>query len=124
MKTKVLVIDDEENIRESVKDYLELCDFDVKVAEDGEKGIQCALTWKPDLILSDLKMPLVGGDEVIKNLRNTEGFRETPIIIFSAITDERSQQELLVLGATRFVAKPFRLPELVDLIERLGSEVE
>ncbi|CAD5249126.1 MULTISPECIES: response regulator [unclassified Imperialibacter] len=117
MSKRVLVIDDEKNIRDSIKDYLEFYDYDVKLANNGKAGVELALEWIPDIVISDLKMPELTGFGVLEKLRATDRFRLTPIFILSAMTDTDTQNQLRNLGATQFVPKPFRLPELVQLIE-------
>jgi CheY-like chemotaxis protein len=121
MKRKVLIVDDEKNIRESVRDYLELCDYEVKLAANGIEGIEYAIEWQPHVVLSDLRMPVASGYDVVKTLRGIVGFEHIPIIIFSAIAEKQDQEALKEIGATSFVAKPFRLPELVNHINLVAQ---
>ena len=81
MSKKILIIEDEESIADLEKDYLELSDFDVSVANDGELGLKRALEEEADLIILDLMLPGVDGFEICRQVR---GQKNTPIIMVSA----------------------------------------
>jgi CheY-like chemotaxis protein len=93
----------------------------VRLAANGAEGIEYAIEWQPHVVLSDLKMPVATGYDVVKTLRGTIGFENIPIIIFSAMSDKKDQEELKGIGATSFVPKPFRLPELVNHINLVAQ---
>ena len=78
---KILTIDDEPGIRDSFRLFLEDCDYDVLDAEDGKIGLEIFQREKPDLILVDLRMPVVDGLKVLESVRKTS--EETPVIVLS-----------------------------------------
>lgn len=110
----VLVIDDDENVRDTVAILLEKEGFQPVLAADGRSGLQQALTLKPVLILIDLRMPGISGVDVCKQLRSMG--MTTPLIVLSAIGDEIDKVLLLEIGADDYVVKPFGTRELLARI--------
>src|ERR1700733_5404618 len=101
----ILVIDDDENLRDTIGVLLEREGFRAILAPDGRIGMDQALLGKPDLILADLRLPDINGVEICKGIR-TSGIR-TPIIVLSAIGEEIDKALLLEIGADDYVVKPF-----------------
>ncbi len=114
MANKILIIEDETDISESVKKRLEYEGYQVVTAYDGLDGLDKAKKIKPDLVLLDLFMPVMDGYEVCKKLKEVDGLKDIPIIVFSAVHEYL--KEVKGAGAIDFVAKPFNLAELVDKI--------
>jgi two-component system alkaline phosphatase synthesis response regulator PhoP len=112
MKT-ILVADDKANIRNLVRDYLEVEDFRVVIAANGREALYAARQEKPDLILLDIMMPEMSGYDFIKAFRKES---ETPIILLTAKLDETDKVLGLELGADDYVTKPFGMNELVARI--------
>ncbi len=110
----ILVIDDDENLRDTIGLMLEKEDFRPILAADGKSGLQEAITMKPNLILVDLRMPGLSGVEVCKQIR-ASGLK-TPLIVLSAIGDEVDKVLLLEIGADDYVVKPFGTRELLARI--------
>jgi DNA-binding response OmpR family regulator len=110
----VLVIDDDENLRDTVALMLENEGFRVVVAAEGRSGFEQAFLLRPDLLLVDLRLPGMSGIEVCKQLR--AALVTTPIIILSAVDDEIDKVLLLEIGADDYVVKPFGTRELVARI--------
>ncbi|HSB17394.1 MAG TPA: response regulator transcription factor [Bryobacteraceae bacterium] len=110
----VLVIDDDENLRETIAVMLEQEGFRPVPAADGKDGFEKALTLKPDMILVDLRLPLMTGTEICKQLRAAK--IQTPIIVMSAVGDEIDKVLLLEIGADDYVVKPFGTRELLARI--------
>ena len=127
--SRILIIEDESAIAELEKDYLELSGFEVEVANDGEAGLNKALTEECDLIILDLMLPGVDGFEICRQVRAE---KNTPIIMVSAKKDDIDKIRGLGLGADDYMTKPFSPSELVARVkahmaryERLvGSAVE
>ncbi len=127
--SRILIIEDESAIAELEKDYLELSGFEVEVANDGEVGLNKALTEECDLIILDLMLPGVDGFEICRQVRAE---KNTPIIMVSAKKDDIDKIRGLGLGADDYMTKPFSPSELVARVkahmaryERLvGSAVE
>ncbi|HZT38099.1 MAG TPA: response regulator transcription factor [Bryobacteraceae bacterium] len=110
----ILVIDDDENIRDMIGLMLEKEGFRPILAADGKTGLQEAFASRPSLILVDLRMPGIGGVDVCKKVRASGS--QTPIIVLSAIGDEVDKVLLLEIGADDYVVKPFGARELLARI--------
>src|SRR5271165_1961779 len=113
----ILVIDDDENLRDTIGVLLEREGFRAILAADGKTGLDQAILGKPALILADLRLPDLSGMEVCKRLRKT-GI-QTPIIVLSAIGEEIDKVLLLEIGADDYVVKPFGTRELLARIRAL-----
>jgi len=111
---KILIIDDDEAIREIVSIVLEKENYLPIMARDAEIGYEMALAHRPELIILDLRMPGMSGLELCKKL-DTAGFRG-PIIVLSAIADEVDKVLLLEIGADDYMVKPFSTRELLARI--------
>jgi DNA-binding response OmpR family regulator len=110
----ILVIDDDEQLRDTIGLLLESEGFRPLLAADGKRGYEEALRFKPDLVLVDLRMPGMSGVEVCKQLR-AAGLK-TPMIVLSAVGDEIDKVLLLEMGADDYVVKPFGTRELMARI--------
>jgi DNA-binding response OmpR family regulator len=110
----ILVIDDDQSLRDTLGVMLEREGFQAVLAEDGRAGFECAITLKPRLILVDLSMPRLSGTEVCKQLR--ERGMKTPLIVLSAASAEIDKVQLLNIGADDYVVKPFGVRELLARI--------
>jgi len=116
MRTILLVEDRLEN-RDIVFQVLTPLGFEVLAAEDGCQGLELAQAEQPDLILSDLRMPVMDGFEMIRQLRNREQFRTLPIIALSASAYERDRAQSKDCGATDFLAKPLNMTQLMATLQ-------
>lgn len=114
---KILVIDDDESVRETIGVMLERENFSPILAADGTEGLKHALEQKPQLLLVDLRLPGLSGVDVCRRLR--EERINTPIIVLSAIGDEIDKVLLLEIGADDYVVKPFGTRELLARIRAL-----
>lgn len=110
MADKILVIEDEVGLQETLSYNLKKEGYEVKVAGDGGSGLDTARAWKPDLILLDIMLPVKDGLEVCKTLRNET---DIPIIFLSARADEIDRVVGLEIGADDYVIKPFSMRELL-----------
>ena len=120
-KTKILIVDDEEDFCFFVRENLiNTGEFDVVVATNGHRGIELAGTEHPDLILLDLMMPDMSGEEVAEVLHNAPGTDAIPIIFLTAlVTRDEAEDEgvLKKIGDAHFIAKPVRTWELIAAIK-------
>jgi two-component system OmpR family response regulator len=110
-EARLLVVDDEPNIRELLAASLRFAGFEVTVAGDGREALELAGTWRPDLLLLDIMMPGLDGFEVIRRMR-AEG-RQTPVLFLTAKDDTDDKIRGLTLGGDDYVTKPFSLEELI-----------
>lgn len=116
---KVLIVDDEEDIRELLSYNLKKEGYEVFAAENGEIGLQLMREHKPDLIILDVMMPGMDGIEVCEAIRNTLGFQQTLICFLTARNEDYSQIAGLDAGADDYVAKPVRPKVLISRINAL-----
>jgi two-component system KDP operon response regulator KdpE len=107
---RVLVIDDEPQIRRALQSALTAHGYDAAVAEDGSIGLETIATWAPDAVVLDLVMPGVDGFEV---LRETRTWSNVPIIVLSARGQEADKVAALDQGADDYLTKPFGMAELL-----------
>ena len=115
---KLLTIEDDVLLRETLTEILEVYGHTVVQAEDGEDGIDMFRESSPDLVLCDINMPKMDGFEVLKKLKVIVGEADMPPFIFlSAKTEKKNIQHALDLGAVDFVSKPYSAPELLKLID-------
>jgi DNA-binding response OmpR family regulator len=110
----ILVIDDDQSLRDTLAVMLEREGFGAVLASDGRSGFDQAITLNPSLILVDLHMPRLDGREVCKQLR-ARGMK-TPMIVLSAAAEEMDKVQLLEIGADDYMVKPFGVRELLARI--------
>ena len=115
----VLVIDDDEGLRDTIALMLETEGFRPALAEDGKIGLQQTMALRPDLVLVDLRMPGLSGIEVCKQIR-AAGMK-TPLIVLSAVGDEMDKVLLLEIGADDYVTKPFAPEEVLEVVAEVVS---
>ena len=108
----VLVVEDEPDIRELIEFNLMKYDYNVLLANNGEKGLKDASSYEPDLILLDLMLPGIQGIDVCRVIKSDENIKNTPIIILSALGQEEDIVSGLEAGADDYVSKPFSLDVL------------
>ena len=120
---KILTIEDDVLLRETLTEILEVYGYNVFQAENGEEGLEMFSKTKPDLVLCDINMPKMDGLEVLKKLKVSVGEADMPPFIFlSAKTEKKNIQQALDLGAVDFVSKPYSAPELLKLIDSRLNE--
>ncbi|MSV32625.1 MAG: response regulator transcription factor [Bryobacterales bacterium] len=110
----ILVIDDDDSLRDTIGLMLEQEGYRVHLAADGREGYERSLTLRRDLILVDLRLPGMSGVEICRQLRSDKV--QTPIIVLSAVGDEIDKVLLLEIGADDYVTKPFGRRELLARI--------
>ena len=107
---RILVVDDEPQITRVLRRSLTAHRYDVRVAAEGEAALELFGDWQPDLVVTDLSMPNMGGLELCRRLRARS---DVPIIVLSVKGDERVKVEALDAGADDYVTKPFGMDELL-----------
>ena len=116
MKTKILLVDDEKDIVEFVKYNLELENYEVIVAFDGEEALK-KMSEHPDLVILDIMMPKLSGYDVCKRIRADREFQSVPIIFLSAKSSEIDEILGLELGANDFIRKPISPQKLIARVK-------
>ncbi len=115
---KILVVDDEELTTELAKTFLEKHGFNVIIAFDGEEGLRKAQAEKPDLILLDVMLPTMDGFAVCKKLKESDDFKNTPILMFTAKGLSSDIEKGQAVGADEYIIKPFSGKALVATIRK------
>jgi len=115
--SKILVIEDNDDIRENICEILELDDYEVIQAENGRIGVNLALNEKPDLIICDIMMPELDGYGVLHVLSRKQSTTNIPFIFLTAKADKTDIRKGMTLGADDYITKPFDDTELLDVIE-------
>ena len=119
MAKKILVVDDDLNIVKVVESRLKANGYEVTHSGDGLDGIKKATSEKPDLILLDVNMPHMNGLEALKKLKNDEGTKPIPVIMFTARHELGEIKNMFASGAVDYISKPFDSSELLKKIERV-----
>jgi DNA-binding NtrC family response regulator len=112
----ILVVDDEQALREVMRDHLVLVGYDVTVAENGSIALMLLNTMTPDLVLLDVAMPGMDGGEVLK--RMTARLPQVPVVMVTGFSDNRTAARALEEAAADYVQKPFDLHHLDRLVAR------
>lgn len=115
--SKILILEDDENVRLPLIDLLEAENYTVLAASDGKQGVELARTEKPDLIVSDIMMPEMDGHAVFEALQKDPLTAVIPFIFLTARTDPADIREGLGLGADDYLTKPFEQEDLLDSIQ-------
>ena len=115
---KILVIEDNPEVRSNLQDILELSDFEVVTAENGLVGVAKAKTESPDLILCDVMMPELDGHGTLKILTQNSNTASIPFIFLTAKAEKEDFRKGMELGADDYIVKPFKSTELLEAINR------
>ncbi|MFW6279399.1 MAG: response regulator transcription factor [Bacillota bacterium] len=122
---KILVVDDDDNVREILEMYLKEENYQVLCAKNGEAALEIIADSRPDLIILDIMMPRMDGKEVLQKIREK---KEIPVIFLSAKGEELDRVLGLELGADDYVTKPFSPREVVarvkTILKRTGGQVD
>lgn len=121
---KILLIEDNQNIRENTAEILELANYKVYTAENGKVGVETALECKPDLIICDIMMPVLDGYGVLHLIHKNPGLQNTPFIFLTAKTERADIRRGMELGADDYLTKPFMETELLTAIESRLRKVD
>lgn len=116
---RILVDDDEPNILQSVKLVLEEEGFEVLTATDGKQTLNLALKEALDLIIPDIKMPKISGQEVYRRLKKSKKSQNIPVMILTAIGEEIPQREGWELNCVDYVTKPFSPYAIVQRVNKI-----
>jgi len=117
MSRKVLIIEDNTDIRENIVEILELEGYQIYAADNGKSGIEMALFHKPDIILCDIMMPETDGYKVLDSLRQFPETKAIPFIFLSAKAERGDFNKGMELGAADYLTKPFDDVALLAAIE-------
>lgn len=120
MKRTILVVDDEKNVRDITRAYLEKAGYDVLEAADGEAALEAFQNLKVDLMILDIMMPKLNGMEVLECIRRSS---DVPVIMLTAKVGESDLVEGIQTGADDYIKKPFSMRELMVRVEALMRRI-
>ena len=120
---KILVAEDDRDIRELIAFTLEFAGFEVVSASNGVETVELATREHPDLILMDVRMPLMTGYQACEALKQIPETQNTPVVFLSAKGQESEIQEGLGVGAVRYILKPLAPDDLVAQVEQVLEEL-
>ncbi len=121
MNEKILVVDDEPDLLELVRDTLEMAGYTVITASDGEEGLKSITEDSPDLVILDIKMPKIDGMQVLERVRKNPRLNELPIIMLTSLKGEGIIREAREVGANDYIVKPFNQIDLLNRVKRVIS---
>lgn len=121
---KILLIEDNDDIRENTAEILELANYEVVTAANGKEGVEKALEHRPDLIVCDIMMPLLDGYGVLHAVHKNESIKNTPFIFLTAKTERADQRKGMEMGADDYITKPFDGTELLNAVDGRLKKVE
>lgn len=122
--TRVLIIEDEKELRMDMTDVLSMENFEVITAPDGAHGIAAALSKEPDVILCDIMMPHINGYQVLKAIRSHASTRLIPFIFMTAKAERGDMRAGMELGADDYITKPFSYDEMLQAIDTQMQKVK
>lgn len=117
--TKIAIIEDDAVISQMYRMKFEADGFDVELADNGERGVALVASFQPDIILLDLQMPEMNGDEALEHIRKSTASRNTPVIILTNLGEEEAPKHLRSLGIHSHIVKADLTPRQV--VERVKS---
>ncbi|MEA2102128.1 MAG: response regulator [Thermodesulfobacteriota bacterium] len=112
---KVLVVDDSDDLSQVIADFLSMFGYGVQTARDGYDALDCLRQTPVDIVVSDIHMPRMDGLALMSEIRKT--YLDIPVILITGYGVDAARKRALDLGASAFVAKPFHLRELKDVID-------
>jgi excisionase family DNA binding protein len=115
----VLIVDDDERVREYVRVNLEMEGYSVREAGSADEGLEVLEEVSPDLVLLDVMMPEVDGWEMLRRVRERHGIDAIPVVMFSGKVDEGTAGEAAARGAQGFLGKPFDPQQLIEHAKQL-----
>lgn len=115
--TKVLVVDDEPNIRDLLSASLKFAGYQVQTAINGKQAIESAVTWQPDIVVLDVMLPDMNGFSITKKLRSMDV--NTPVLFLTARDETQDKITGLTVGGDDYVTKPFSLDEILARLQAI-----
>jgi len=120
-KPRILLVDDNPIILEIEKSVLKVEDYEIETASDGTEAIEKVRSFKPDLILLDIMMPMMDGYQVARLLKEDEECHSIPIVMVTAKRRPEDMNEGYLEGAAGYITKPFKSEELLKVVRILLS---
>lgn len=109
---RIVYVEDEKSISFPISQILTMLGYEVRCACNGKQGLETVENWNPDIILMDLRMPVMDGPTAIRALRSHPDTSDIPIFVLSAYTDTKTRDECKQIGVDRFMSKPVDIDKL------------
>ena len=125
MARRVLIVDDSATARMLIRRCVEIAgwaDAEMKEAANGKEALNTLASWKADLVLSDLNMPEMDGEELLKAVRSDDSLRRVPLIVITSAGNEPKEAQLRRDGATAILGKPISPAVIADIIEKIFGD--
>ncbi len=119
---RVLYVEDEKEVQFPIAQMLELLGYDVACANNGKAGVEKAESWNPDIILMDVRMPVMDGPEAIRILRSNPATENIPVFVLSAYTDAKTRASCEEAGANGFFSKPLDIDRVDAVLKKMFKE--
>ena len=116
-RRRILIVDDEEGFRDGMADLLEMEGYMVAVARDAIEAVRMVPEFRPQVILLDLRMPLLDGEGFLRGMSGVPATKKVPVVLISAKEDLQKVAERS--GATAYLQKPFEAPQLLALLNKV-----
>ncbi len=114
---RILYVEDAEVIRDTIARLPELNGYKVTYAKNGKEGVDMAISWNPDVILMDLRMPVMDGFSAIDEIKMNPSTKNIPVFVLSAWSGKKERTQAKLAGANDFFVKPPDLNKLIEAIE-------
>ena len=118
-RPRVLVVEDEPALQKVLAMRLNIDGFDVVTASDGQEAMEMIRADRPDLVLTDLMMPVMDGAQLTTAIKGDPALKGIPVMVLTALKEQRERDHLMSLGADAFAAKPYNSAELTEKIRNL-----
>lgn len=118
--TRILIVDDEPGIRQSISTLLQLEGYDTASAADGEAALHQVLAWAPDVVISDLQMPKMDGQQLLAAIRALPALNHVRFIILAGLPDGTPIADQTMLQADSYITKPFARGQLLTALRSIG----
>lgn len=116
---KILIVDDEEDLAGLLKINLEVEGFECDVAHNGQVGLERAEVFSPDVILLDIRMPVLDGYQTLEKLKNNEKTQDIHVIMCTTVKGDENIKRAYNLGASGYIVKPFESNEIIEKIKEV-----
>lgn len=121
-KPKILIVDDDREIARGLDLRFRAADFETAMAHDGQAGLEAIAQRRPDIMILDIRMPVMDGMTVLARMRDDDSTKEIPVIVLSASVIDQARCKTLDLGARCFVEKPFDARQLLQTVQMVLEE--
>lgn len=116
--TKIAIIEDDSVISQMYRMKFESDGFDVQIANNGRDGLSLVEQFKPDIVLLDMQMPVMNGDEALRNMRKTEWGKKVPVMVLTNMGEEEAPKDMRSLGIEAYIVKADLTPrQVVDRVK-------